>query len=211
MQESVKAKIYLISPEKIEVSDFLPRLKKTLATGLVPAFQLRLKGYEAKEIAAISREVKKICADFNCLFLLNDFFEVAVDVGAAGVHLGVDDLSIAQAREKSPQNFVIGASCYDSRDLAIQAGQQGADYLSFGAFFSTKTKVSRGKPKLEILEWCNELITLPSVAIGGINNENCRELVRAGVDFLAVISYVWDRTGEEDLALRKLQEAIRRA
>jgi thiamine-phosphate pyrophosphorylase len=211
MQEKAKAKIYLISPEKIQVSDFLPRLKRTLATGLVPAFQLRLKGYEAQEIAAISCEVKKICTDFNCLFLLNDFLEVAMDVGASGVHLGVDDVSIAHARKKSPQNFVIGASCYDSRDLAMQAGGQGADYLSFGAFFPTKTKVSRGKPTPEILKWCNELITLPTVAIGGINDKNCAELVQAGVDFLSVISYVWNQVGEEDLAVKKLQEAIQRA
>lgn len=203
------SQIYLISPPKIELKAFSQNLEKALKTALVPVFQLRLKGYSNQEVAKISQEIKKICQDNNCLFLLNDSYEIAIDVGANGVHLGSEDGSIAIVRKQTSPNFLIGASCYDSRHLAMEAGQQGADYLSFGAFFPSKTKNSQGKPTTEILEWCNELINLPIVAIGGITDENCSSLVEAGADFLAVISYVWEHPAGVEVALRNLDKKIR--
>ncbi len=200
--------IYLISPEKIELKTFSIRLENVLKTGLVPAFQLRLKGYEKSEVTKIARELKKICHQNNCLFLLNDSCEVAAAVGADGVHLGAEDGSIAEIRKKFPTNFIIGASCYDSRHLAMEAGEQGADYISFGAFFSSKTKISRGKPTTEILEWASEMTDLPIVAIGGITEQNCSALIKAGADFLAVVSYVWDHPDGEVVAVQKLAEKI---
>ncbi|OFW79752.1 MAG: thiamine-phosphate diphosphorylase [Alphaproteobacteria bacterium RIFCSPLOWO2_01_FULL_40_26] len=202
------SKIYLISPPKIDLKNFSPRLEKALKAGLVPVFQLRLKDYEKSEITKIACELKKICEANNCLFLLNDFLEIALDIGASGVHLGAEDGLISEARKKSPKNFVIGASCYDSRHLAMEAGEQGADYISFGAFFQSKTKISRGKPNIEILEWANELLDLPIAAIGGITDQNCSSLVKAGADFLCVISYIWDHELEEDAAIKNLSEAI---
>ena len=201
-------KIYLISPEKIELKTFSIRLENVLKTGLVPAFQLRLKGYEKSEVTKIARELKKICHQNNCLFLLNDSCEVAAAVGADGVHLGAEDGSIAEIRKKFPTNFIIGASCYDSRHLAMEAGERGADYISFGAFFSSKTKISRGKPTTEILEWASEMTDLPIVAIGGITEQNCSALIKAGADFLAVVSYVWDHPDGEVVAVQKLAEKI---
>ncbi len=200
--------IYLISPEKIELKTFSIRLENVLKTGLVPAFQLRLKGYEKSEVTKIARELKKICHQNNCLFLLNDSCEVAAAVGADGVHLGAEDGSIAEIRKKFPTNFIIGASCYDSRHLAMEAGEQGADYISFGAFFSSKTKISRGKPTTEILEWASEMTDLPIVAIGGITEQNCSALIKAGADFLAVVSYAWDHPDGEVVAVQKLAEKI---
>ena len=179
-----------------------------MKTGLVPAFQLRLKGYEKSEVTKIARELKKICHQNNCLFLLNDSCEVAAAVGADGVHLGAEDGSIAEIRKKFPTNFIIGASCYDSRHLAMEAGEQGADYISFGAFFSSKTKISRGKPTTEILEWASEMTDLPIVAIGGITEQNCSALIKAGADFLAVVSYAWDHPDGEVVAVQKLAEKI---
>ncbi len=201
-------KIYLISPPRIELENFSKRLDAALKTGLVPAFQLRLKNYSNQEITKISHQLKEICQANNCLFLLNDFLDIALDVGANGVHLGAEDGSIKIARTKSPKNFVIGASCYDSRDLAMCAGEEGADYLSFGAFFPSKTKKARATPSVEILEWCAELINLPIVAIGGITDQNCSSLVRAGADFLSVISYVWDHPDGEAVAVRNLNAEI---
>lgn len=198
------SKIYLISPPQIELKTFSKRLENALKTALVPVFQLRLKNYSDLEIAKISQELKKICQENNCLFLLNDSHQIAIDVGADGAHLGVEDGSISLARKKSPQNFVIGASCYDSRHLAMEAGEQGADYVSFGAFFSSKTKKSRGNPSPEILEWCSEIMNLPTVAIGGITDQNCSSLVKSGADFLSVISYVWDHPLGEKIALENL-------
>ncbi len=187
----IMTKIYLISPPKIELKSFSKNLEEALQTGLVPVFQLRLKDCEKNDIKKIATELKKICADNNVVFLLNDDWQMALDIGASGVHLGADDGSIALARKNLPQNFVIGASCYDSRHLAMEAAEAGADYISFGAFFESKTKQSRGKPTTEILEWASEIMNLPIVAIGGITNENAGLLANAGADFVAVISYVW--------------------
>lgn len=202
------SQIYLISPPQIELKTFSQRLENALKTTLVPVFQLRLKDYSDQEVKKISHELKKICHENNCLFLLNDSCEMALEVGADGVHLGVTDGSILSARKKSPKNFVIGVSCYDSRDLAMQAGGRGADYISFGAFFPSKTKKSRGNPSLEILQWSSEMLNLPIVAIGGITDQNCHSLVEAGADFLAVISCVWDHPSGEKIALEKLHKRI---
>lgn len=203
------SQIYLISPPKIESKTFLPRLERALKTNLVPVFQLRLKEYSNSEFTQIAKEIKKICDNNNCLFLLNDSLEIALNIGANGVHLGAEDGSILSARKNSPENFLIGASCYDSRHLAMEAGEQGADYLSFGAFFESKTKKSRGKPSLEILEWSNEILNLPTVAIGGITADNCAPLVKSGTDFISVISYVWDHPEGEEAALIKLSQVCK--
>lgn len=208
------SQIYLISPPKIQLKTFSAELEKSLKTSLVPVFQLRLKDYERSEVKKISQELQKICKDNNCQFLLNDDFNLALEIAADGVHLGAEDGSIKLAREKSQKinpNFVIGASCYDSRHLAMEAGEQGADYISFGAFFESKTKKSRGKPTLEILEWSNEILNLPIVAIGGINAENCKPLVKSGADFLAVISYVWEHPNGVEEALNRLNSSIKSA
>jgi thiamine-phosphate pyrophosphorylase len=202
------AQIYLISPPQIELKDFSLKLEKALKTGLVPSFQLRLKNYSSPEVKKISQEIKKICDENNCLFLLNDFYEIALEIGASGVHVGIDDKKISQIRQNSPKNFVIGASCYDSKHLAMEAGEQGADYISFGAFFETQTKISRGKPTVEILNWASEILNLPIVAIGGINNKNCGELVKNGADFLAVISYVWQHPEGVEVAIKNLHQQL---
>lgn len=202
------SQIYLISPPQVELKTFSKRLENALKTALVPVFQLRLKNYSDQEVKNISRELKKICHANSCLFLLNDFYEIALDIGADGVHLGAEDGSILSARNKSPKNFMIGASCYDSRDLAVLAEEQGADYLSFGAFFSSNTKKSRGNPSLEILEWSKAWLSLPIVAIGGITDQNCDSIAKSGADFLSVISYVWDHPQGEKIALQNLHQAI---
>ena len=201
--------IYLISPPKIELKSFSKRLENVLKTGLVPVFQLRLKDYEKNEIVKIASEVRKICEQNNCLFLLNDFWQIALEIGAAGVHLGEEDGLVSEVRKKSPKNFVIGASCYNSRHLAIEACEQGANYIAFGAFFPTSTKLAKTKAEIEILNWANEMLDLPTVAIGGINADNAEPLVKAKADFLAVISYVWDNSAGEVMALKKLNEKIR--
>lgn len=200
--------IYLISPEKIELKNFSKSLESALKTGLAPVFQLRLKGYENSEILKIAKELKKICDDFKTAFILNDSFELALEAGADGVHLGENDGLVLKARQNSSQNFIIGASCYDSRHLAIEAAEQGANYVSFGTFFPSVTKNSKGKPTTEIVQWCNEMIDLPIVTIGGINDKNCISLVDAGADFLAVISFVWNHPQGEKAALESLNLAI---
>lgn len=206
------AKIYLISPPKIQLEPFKHDLQIALETGLVPVFQLRLKDYQKSEIKKIAFELKNICHKNKCLFILNDDVETAIEIGADGVHLGDEDGSVKKAREisqkKSIQNFVIGASCYDSRDAAITAAEEGADYVSFGAFFETKTKNAKTRATTEIIEWTNEMMDLPISVIGGINNENCKSLVKAGADFVCVISYVWQHPNGIKKAIKDLYDAI---
>lgn len=202
------AQIYLISPPQIDENSFFDELDALLKTNLVPVFQLRLKNYAADKIKEIAIKIKKICDKNNCLFLINDFLDIALEIGASGVHLGGDDGSIKEARAKAPESFIIGASCYDSKDLAMKAGEDGANYLSFGAFFETKTKNSPGKPSPDILTWCNELIDLPICAIGGVNDENCKILIDAGADFICVISYIWANKNGSLQALQKLANSL---
>jgi thiamine-phosphate pyrophosphorylase len=198
------AKIYLISPPKIDENHFYSNLDQALKTGLVPVFQLRLKDYPKSQIFKIAKEIKKICSENNCLFVINDFIDIALEVSAGGVHVGIDDEKIAKIRQMTPKNFVIGASCYDSRHYAMKAGEAGADYISFGAFFPTTTKIAKAQPSPEILTWADEMLNLPIVAIGGINDQNASKLVSHGADFLAVISYVWNHPEGIETALKKL-------
>lgn len=203
--------IYLISPENFELKDFSKELEIALKTELVPVFQMRVKNIEAQKIKNTASELKKICHDNNSLFILNDNHEIASEIGANGVHLGQDDKQIKLARRNSAQDFIIGASCYDSRDLAVNAVESGANYISFGTFFPSKTKNSKGKPSPEIISWANEIFDVQNCAIGGINAQNCSELVKNGADFLAVISYIWQNEKGIEYGLKKLNEAFQKA
>lgn len=197
--------IYLISPPKIELNSFSKRLGNILKTNLVPVFQLRLKDYQTSELIKIAQEINKICRDNNCLFILNDFWQIALDQGFSGVHLGEGDGLISSVRKKAPQNFVIGASCYNSRHLAIEAAENEANYVAFGAFFPTTTKEAKTKAEPEILSWANEILNVPCVAIGGINADNASQVKSA--DFIAVISAIWSDV-DEVAAIQKLHKAI---
>lgn len=199
-------KIYLISPPKIELNSFAKRLENVLKTGLIPVFQLRLKDYPANEITKIAKEIHKICRDNNCLFLLNDFWQIALENGFPGVHLGEGDGLISAVRKKSDPNFVIGASCYNSRHLAIEAAENDANYVAFGAFFPTTTKEAKTKAEPEILSWANEILNVPCVAIGGINADNAAQVKDA--DFIAVISAIWNDEAGEVAAIQKLHRAL---
>ena len=200
--------IYLISPPKIEVDNFSTQLEIALQTKQIPVFQLRLKDYSDEEIVSIGKKLLKICEKHQTLFILNDRLDLALKIGAGGVHLGGEDGNILSARRNSPQNFIIGASCYDSKHLAVEAIEQSADYISFGTFFPSSTKNSKGKPMPEILEWADDFLNVPTVAIGGITAENCVELVKNKADFLAVISYVWENKNGIEFAINKLLSAL---
>ena len=197
------SKIYLISPPKIDnLENFLEKLDDFLKTGKIPVFQLRLKNYSDEDVIQIGNKIKEICQKNNVLFILNDRFDLALKIGANGVHVGLEDAknncSIEQIRKKSPKNFVIGVSCYDSKDMAMIAAEQGANYVSFGTFFPSKTKNSQGKPNPEILKWCDEVLSVPTVAIGGINSDNVKILVENKADFIAVISCIWDNSNPKN-------------
>lgn len=201
--------IYLISPPKIDFNSFSQKLEVALKTKQVPVFQLRLKGYSDQEILDIGKKILTLCHQYNSVFILNDRVDLALKMGADGVHLGDQDGNVLEVRKKSPANFIIGASCYDSRHSGVVAAENGADYISFGAFFPSKTKNSKGKPTPELLEWADDFLNVKTVAIGGITAQNCAELVRAKADFLSVISCIWDHPSGVEEAVKSLSEAIK--
>ena len=136
-------KLYLISPDHIKVNEFSKVLESVLKTGLVSCFQLRLKSTEDNYIISASKQLIPICKKYKVPFILNDRLDLAYEVKADGVHLGEDDGSILEARKLLGTQAIIGASCYNSKHLAMEAGENGADYVAFGAFFETKTKIPK--------------------------------------------------------------------
>lgn len=200
--------LYLISPPALELADFLPKLEAALETGYVPVFQLRLKDSDDADILRIGKEVKTVCHRHDTAFILNDRPDLAATLEADGVHLGKDDGNIREARRILGDGPVIGASCYDSKHRAMLAGEAGADYVAFGAFYPTTTKIAEGHPEPDILRWWQDVMELPCVAIGGINAANAAPLVKAGADFLAVVSAVWQHPKGPAAAVNELAGII---
>jgi thiamine-phosphate pyrophosphorylase len=181
----------LISPASIG-DEFADSLKAALDGGPVAAFQLRLKGLEEHAVARAAEPLQRICSEHDVAFIVNDSVSLAKRLGADGVHLGQGDGDPREARAALGSSVQIGVTCHDSRHLAMEAGEAGADYVAFGAFFPTTTKETLHRPDPSILSWWSALFELPCVAIGGITAENGRPLVEAGADFLAVCSAVWE-------------------
>lgn len=189
-RRSGPAKLYLISPQ--EVGGVFPdRLKSALEPGLATAFQLRVKGVGEHELARLAEPLRRICANAQVAFIVNDSMSLAKRLGADGVHLGQQDGTIHEARALLGPTAQIGKTCHDSRHLAMEAGEAGADYVAFGAFYPTTTKPSDYRPEPSILRWWSTLFEVPCVAIGGITADNAMPLVDAGADFLAVCQAVW--------------------
>ncbi len=184
------AKLYLISPQDVGGA-FPDRLKAALEPGLAAAFQLRVKDVDEHELARLAEPLQRLCADADTAFIVNDSIALARRLGADGVHLGQSDGDVREARAALGPAAQIGRTCHDSRHLAMQAGEDGADYVAFGAFYETTTKPSHYRPDPKILSWWSAVFELPCVAIGGITPANGRPLVEAGADFLAVCQAVW--------------------
>ena len=184
--------LYLISPPTFEVKDFSVNLIEALATTHVSCFQLRLKGAEDEDIMNTARALLPICRDFEVPFILNDRADLAAELKAEGAHLGQDDMSYKSARQWLGKDAIVGVSCYDSTHTAMLAAESGADYVAFGAFFATTTKKPRTQATPHLLSLWQQTTTVPCVAIGGITVENCSRLIKAGADFIAVVSGVWD-------------------
>jgi len=170
--------------------------------------QLRLKDASDDDVRRAIDVLRPVAQSRNVAFILNDRPDLAASMGCDGVHVGKDDPSVAEARRIVGNDAIVGASAYDSRHRAMEAGEEGADYVAFGAFFPTTTKVAEGHPEPEILQWWSEIMTVPCVAIGGIKVENCTVLVEAGADFLAVSSGVWDFPDGPAAAVRAFNKAI---
>lgn len=197
--------LYLISP--LDVSGVFPeRLARALDAGSVAAFQFRVKDMNQHEAAALAEPLQRICADREVAFIVNDSIALAKRLGADGVHLGQEDGDAREARQTLGPNVQIGVTCHDSRHLAMEAGEAGADYVAFGSFYPTTTKVVKNHPEPVILSWWSALFELPCVAIGGITPANAAPLVAAGADFLAVSNAVWG--GDEVAAVKAFTDLL---
>ncbi|MEO6582569.1 MAG: thiamine phosphate synthase [Sphingomicrobium sp.] len=190
-------KLYLISPQDVGGA-FAERLKSALGAGPIAAFQLRVKDVPEHDLARLAEPLQRICADHDTAFIVNDSMALAKRLGADGVHLGQSDGDIREARALLGPGAQIGRTCHDSRHLAMEAGEAGADYVAFGAFYTTTTKPSPYRPPPSVLSWWSSIFEIPCVAIGGITPDNARPLIDAGADFIAVCQAVW---GADDPAL----------
>ena len=185
--------LYLITPPRLG-PDFADALAAALDAGPVACVQLRLKEAGADEMRRAIDALRPVAQSRGVAFLLNDDPRLAVETGCDGAHLGQDDLAahggLARVR-RVLDGLSLGITCHDSRHLAMEAAEQGADYVAFGAFYPTGTKEPKARPDVEILRWWSELMEVPCVAIGGITPGNAAPLVEAGADFLAVVGAVW--------------------
>jgi thiamine-phosphate pyrophosphorylase len=195
-QRTEPAKLYLISPQEVG-GPFPDRLRTALEPGIAAAFQLRVKDTDEHQLARLAEPLQRICADAGVAFIVNDSMTLAKRLGADGVHLGQSDGDVREARALLGPSAQIGRTCHDSRHLAMQAGEHGADYVAFGAFYPTTTKPSHYRPHPSILSWWSALFEIPCVAIGGITPDNAQPLIDAGADFLAVCQAAW---GADDVA-----------
>ena len=197
--------LYLISPLDV-TGGFAGRLARALDAGPVAAFQFRVKDVDQHEAARLAEPLQRICADREVAFIVNDSVSLAKRLGADGVHLGQGDGDPREARAILGPSAQIGVTCHDSRHLAMEAGEAGADYVAFGAFYPTTTKETRHRPDPAILSWWTTLFELPCVAIGGITPDNAAPLVAAGADFLAVSGAVWNL--DEAEAVQRFQSVL---
>jgi thiamine-phosphate pyrophosphorylase len=212
-----RCRLYLITPPEIgDLPQFADTLREALAAGDVAALQLRLKSRDGvsssdEDILKTAEALLPICRAHDVALLVNDRPDLAKMAGADGAHIGQEDMAYKNARALLGDTATIGVTCHNSKDLAIEAGEAGADYVAFGAFFPTMTKDPKARAHPEILEWWSYATTVPCVAIGGITPENCGALVRAGANFLAVSNAVWAHEKGSGAALRAFNEAIARA
>ena len=186
-----RCRLYLITPPAIELAAFSRALEEALAGGDVAAVQLRLKDVADAEVLRLGAALKPIVQEAGAAFILNDRPDLAAKLGADGVHVGQTDANYAEARRALGPDRIVGVTAHNSRHLAMEAAEAGADYVAFGAFFPTPTKQPSHWADPEILEIWQQSMETPCVAIGGITIENAEPLVRAGADFLAVADGVW--------------------
>ena len=202
-------RLYLITPPQIDdLAAFGHLLAQALDAGDVAALQIRLKDASDEIISAAVEVLAPIARSRGVAVILNDRPDLAAQLGCDGVHLGQSDMPLKEARALMGNAAMIGVTCHDSRHLAMEAAEGGADYVAFGAFFPTATKDVLTRADPEILNIWQEMMEIPCVAIGGITAENAQGLAAAGADFLAVSAGVWAHPDGPVAAVKALNAAI---
>jgi len=195
-QARARTRLYLITPPQLDPQDFAPLLDDTLAAGDVASVQLRLKGEDNRPVAdgvieAAVLALMPVAHKHDVAFILNDDPALAAKLDCDGVHIGQDDMTYGAARTVMGDDKIIGVTCHDSKHLAMEAGEAGADYVAFGAFYETQTKQAKTQADPDILSFWQQFVELPCVAIGGITPDNAAPLVEAGADFIAASGSIW--------------------
>ncbi|MEX0695548.1 MAG: thiamine phosphate synthase [Rhodospirillales bacterium] len=216
MADSAKeqsCKLYLLTPATIDAVRFAETLKRAIdfAPEIVGAVQLRLKDVSDDDFKRAADILMPVCHAFDLPLIINDRPDIAAAVGADGVHIGQNDTDYATARDMLGADAIIGVTCHASRDLAIEAGDKGADYVAFGAFFPSASKETKHQADPEIIEIWSSMTIVPCVAIGGITAENCPPLVDAGADYLAVISSIWAHPEGPEAGVRAFSGILKSA
>jgi len=206
-----RCRLYLITPATLPPGFATESLARALDAGDVAALQIRLKDAPDDAILRATDDILRIAQARDVAVLMNDRLDLAIKSGCDGVHLGQGDGDHAAARKLLGPERMLGITCHASRHLAMEAGEIGADYVAFGAFFPTSTKDTIHRPEAELLEWWSEMFEIPCVAIGGITADNCAPLVRAGADFLAVVGAVWNHPEGPAAGVRAMNAAIANA
>ncbi len=200
----MKKLVYLISPNKIN-KKFYYNLDKVLSVKNVKFFQLRLKKISPISLLIIARKIRKITRKHNVKFILNDNYILASKLNADGCHMGQLDGPVFEARKKL-KNKILGITCHNSKALAKTAINNRADYIAFGSFFKSKLKRNAKDANLDILKWAKRNVKKPIVAIGGINNQNYKKLIKAGAKYIAISSFIWDNPKlKPELAIKKFK------
>jgi len=183
--------VYLISPNKIKSNSFYNQLKQIFKLKKVAYFQLRLKKESKKKKLIIGKKIQKLCKRYNVKFIINDDPILAKKINADGCHIGQSDMNISLAR-KILKGHILGITCHNSKKLIKKAIKNKANYIALGAFFPTKTKRSKYKANIKILNWSKNTTNIPIVAIGGINLDNYKKLLLNKANFLAISGYIWN-------------------
>jgi len=200
-------RLYLITPDKIpDVAAFARTLDEALAAGDVACLQLRLKDVADDVIEAAVHKLMPISHKHDVAFILNDRPDLAAALGCDGVHVGPEDMPYEEARRVMGPDATVGVTCKDSRHLAMDVAESGADYVAFGAFFPSSTKDDTTPAEIEIVEIWSETTNVPCVAIGGITVDNCEPIVKAGADFIAVCNGIWNHSAGAAAAVREFNE-----
>ena len=202
-------RLYLITPPRLDdLAAFGRELAHALDAGDVAALQVRLKEVDDAIVAAAVDVLTPIAHARDVAVILNDRPDLAAKLGCDGVHIGQDDAPYAEARRLVGPGRMVGVTCHDSRHLAMEAAEAGADYVAFGAFFPTATKAAPTRADPEILTVWQETMQVPCVAIGGITAANARGLAQAGADFLAVSAGVWAHADGPAAAVKAINAEI---
>jgi len=188
----LKKFLYLISPEKINNhKNFLKKLDDVFSSNIVKFFQLRIKHQRKNSIITLGKKILRLTKKYQVNFIINDDPYIAKIVNADGCHLGQQDMSINFAKRILKKNSIIGVTCHDSKTLAAKAIMNKASYVAFGAFHPTKTKKVKYRPKLSLLKWAKKNVKKPIIAIGGINQNNFKKILKSGADYIACSASIW--------------------